>query len=198
MTPLVETVKPYVIHYGYWAVFFGVFGESLGLPLPGETLIIVAGLVAAKGILNFTWIVWVAIIATFVANTISYAGGYYGGRNFVIKYGKYVYITEQKLQALENFFKRHGNKVVVVARFILGLRQLNGFIAGIAKMPFVEFAVFNMIGAILWVVWWTGLAYYLGKRFAGIFVECYFFIGIFTLVALLIMICRFSFSRKHQ
>ena len=66
MVSLVETVRPYINHYGYWAVFFGVFLESLGLPLPGETLIIVAGLVAAKGILNFTWIVVLAILATFV------------------------------------------------------------------------------------------------------------------------------------
>ena len=72
MSPLVETVRPYIDHYGYWAVFFGVFLESLGLPLPGETLIIVAGLVAAKGVLNVTWVVILAVVATFIANNISY------------------------------------------------------------------------------------------------------------------------------
>ena len=97
MISLVETVKPYINHYGYWAIFFGVFLESIGLPLPGETLIIVAGLVAAKGVLNFTWVIVIAIMATFIANDISYAAGYFGGRGFVLKYGKYVFINEQRL-----------------------------------------------------------------------------------------------------
>jgi membrane protein DedA with SNARE-associated domain len=186
----VEAVKPYVNHYGYWAVFFGVFLESMGMPLPGETLIIVAGLVAAKGVLNFTWIVVLAVTATFVANNISYAAGYRGGRGFVIKYGKYVFFTEKRLAALENFVDRHGSKVVVMARFIIGMRQFNGFIAGMAKMPFIKFAVFNMIGALLWVVWWTGLSYYFGKRFDSAFIKYYLVVGIFTLLVLVLIACR--------
>jgi membrane protein DedA with SNARE-associated domain len=195
MIPLVETVKPYVNHYGYWAVFFGVFLESLGLPLPGETLIIVAALVAAKGVLNIIWVIVFAVVATFIANDISYAIGYWGGHAFVIKYGKYIFFTEKKLLALENFVKRHGSKVVVIARFILGMRQFNGFIAGTAKMPFLKFAIFNMIGALLWVGWWTGLSYYFGKKFDSSFIKYYFLIGMVCLIILMIMAFRFS---KHK
>lgn len=191
MIPLVETVRPYIHHYGYWAVFFGVFLESLGLPLPGETLIIVAGLAAAKGVLNPTWVFLIAVVATFVANNISYLGGFWGGHAFVVKYGKYVFINEKKLRMLEDFVKRHGSKVVVIARFIIGLRQLNGFIAGTVKMAWTKFSVFNMIGAILWVGWWVGTAYYLGKRFDSIFTEYYFLIGIIASIVLIIVAYRF-------
>jgi membrane protein DedA with SNARE-associated domain len=191
MIPFVQEIKPLIYHYGYWAVFFGVFLESFGMPLPGETLIIVAGLLAAKGVLDLKWVELLAIAAAFIANNISYVTGYWGGRALVIKYGKYVFINEKKLLALENFMKLHGSKVVLVARFILGLRQFNGFIAGMARMPFLKFGIFNLIGAILWVLWWTGLAYYFGKKFTGIFVGYYFFIGILTLVVLIALICRF-------
>jgi membrane protein DedA with SNARE-associated domain len=196
MNPLVETIKPYINHYGYWAIFFGVFLESVGLPLPGETLIIVAGLVAAKGILNFSWIVVLAVVATFVANNISYAAGFFGGRVFVIKYGKYVFFNDKRLLELESFVKHHGSKVVVIARFILGLRQINGLIAGTAKMPFVKFEVFNMIGAILWVGWWVGLAYYFGRRFESIFIEYYFLIGVLALLVLVILACCFARNKN--
>ena len=201
MIPLVETVKPYIHHYGYWAVFFGVFLESLGLPLPGETLIIVAGLAAGKGVLNPTWVFLLAVVATFAANNISYVVGYWGGHALVVKYGKYILINEEKLLAFENFVKRHGGKVLVVARFIIGLRQLNGFITGTVKMPWLKFVVFNMLGAILWVGWWVGTSYYFGKKFDSIFMKYYFLIGIIASTVLIIMAYRFlknDLSSKNQ
>jgi membrane protein DedA with SNARE-associated domain len=197
MISLVETVKPYINHYGYWAVLVGVFFESLGLPLPGETLIIVAGLAAAKGVLNVTWVIVLAVIATFCSNNVSYAAGYFGGRGFVLKYGKYVFINEQRLTSLENFFKEHGGKVIVVARFIIGMRQFNGFIAGTVKMPFAKFALFNFIGAFLWVSWWAGISYYFGRKFDSVFVKYYLLIGIFGLLALIFIAFRFS-KKTHE
>jgi membrane protein DedA with SNARE-associated domain len=195
MAPIFETVKPYINHYGYWAVFFCVFLESLGLPLPGETLIVVAGLYAAQGTLNPIGLVLLTVIATFAANNISYAIGYSCGRSFVIKYGKYVFINERMLLALEDFVKGYGNKIVVVARFILGLRQLNGFIMGTVKMPWSQFALFNMLGAILWAGWWIGIAYYFGKKFGSSFIEYSFFIGLAAFTLFIIMTYRFF--KKH-
>lgn len=198
MNSMVEAVRPYIVHYGYWAVFFGVFLESLGLPLPGETLIIVAGLVAAKGILNFSWIVVLAITATFIANNISFASGYLGGRRFIRKYGKFIFIDESKLEPLENFFKQNGSKVVVLARFIIGMRQFNGFVAGMARMAPLKFAIYNLSGAILWVLWWTGLAYYCGRRYENFFIKCYVVIGVVSLIVCLFFVWRFSKRDKSQ
>ena len=65
-------------------------------------------------------------------------------------------------------------------------------------MPGVQFAVFNMIGAILWVGWWTGLSYYFGRKFDSIFIEYYFLIGIIALVMLIIIACRFSKNTSHN
>jgi membrane protein DedA with SNARE-associated domain len=189
--PLIETIKPYINHYGYWAVFFCVFFESLGLPLPGETLIVVAGLYAAKGVLNPAWVIVLTVMATFIANNISYAIGYSCGRDFLIKYGKYILINERRLFILEDFVKRYGNGIVIAARFILALRQFNGFIMGTVKMPWPQFALFNLIGAILWAGWWIGIAYYLGRKFGDVFIEHSFFIGLGVSLIFIIMAVRF-------
>ena len=79
-----------------------------------------------------------------------------------------------------------------------GAAALVGFIAGIARMAFLRFAVFNLIGAMLWVGWWTGLSYYFGKRFNNIFLESYFVIGIITLVLFLFIACRFSKDMNNK
>ncbi|MBF0571982.1 MAG: DedA family protein [Candidatus Omnitrophica bacterium] len=196
MIPLLEAVKPWINHYGYWAVFFCVFFESLGFPLPGETLIVAAGLYAAHGTLDPLGIVFLTVTATFIANNVSYVVGYYCGRSFLVKYGKYIFINERRLFVLEDFVNAYGNKITVVARFILGLRQFNGFIMGTVRVPWVGFAVYNMLGAVLWAGWWIGIAYYLGKKFGGVFIEHSFLIGLGA--AALFIIMAWHFFKKHQ
>ena len=105
-----------------------------------------------------------ACIAAITGDNIGYAIGRFGGRRLVFRYGRYVFITEERLQKAEGFFRRYGGAVVVMARFFAVLRQLNGIVAGTAKMSWWRFLLYNMLGAALWVTFWGTLFYELGER----------------------------------
>lgn len=164
----IHSVKPYLEHYGYWAVFFGIFLESFGMPLPGETLLVAGGLFAASGHLNILWITALAFLATCTGNSIGYAIGYFGGRRILLRYGPFVFLNENRLRKFEDFFSKHGGIVVTFARFLEGLRQFNGVIAGTGRMNWMNFLLFNVIGAILWVGVWGSVAYFFGYKHSSV------------------------------
>jgi membrane protein DedA with SNARE-associated domain len=166
---IIQTLISYLHHYGYGLVFISILFEDFGLPLPGETMLIAASILAGTGQLNIFVVQAIAFAGAVIGDNIGYGLGYYGGRAPVTRYGSYVFITEKRLNDIERFFQRYGDKVVAVARFIGGLRQLNGIVAGIGKMPWPRFLLFNVIGAALWVGSWTSLAYILGRKAGDVF-----------------------------
>ena len=164
MSDFFITVKPYLDHYGYWALFGAILLENFGLPVPGETLLIASALLASQGKMHIVPLLVTACIAAITGDNIGYAIGRFGGRRLVFRYGRYVFITEERLQKAEGFFRRYGGAVVVMARFFAVLRQLNGIVAGTAKMSWWRFLLYNMLGAALWVTFWGTLFYELGER----------------------------------
>lgn len=160
------SLQPYLNHYGYWAVFGAILLENFGIPVPGETLLIAGALLASQGKMDIRSLLVTACIAAVTGDNIGYAIGRFGGRRLVFSYGRYVLITEQRLQKAEGFFRKYGGVVVVMARFLAVLRQLNGIVAGTAKMSWRRFLAYNMLGAALWVGFWGMLFYELGERAA--------------------------------
>ena len=134
-------VAPYLEHYGYWAVLLLVMLEDFGVPVPGETILIAAAIFAGAGRLNVVMVGLVGFIAAVIGDNIGFAIGHFGGRALALRWGKYVFLTEERLAKAEVFFNRHGGKIIVVARFIEGLRQANGIIAGITGMHWKKFVV---------------------------------------------------------
>jgi len=163
-----NNITPYLLQYGYLAVFVIILLEDFGMPLPGETALIAAGILAGKGHFSILIILLVAFLGAVIGDNIGYVIGLYGGRRLVLRYGGYVFIKEKHLAAIEIFFKRYGNEVVAFARFFNGARQLNGIIAGIGNMVWYHFLLFNIIGAALWVGVWGSLAYFVGRKTRGI------------------------------
>jgi len=157
-------VAPILDRWGYLAVA-GIIGvESFGVPAPGQTIMVAAAIYAGAGRLNIVGVGVVAFLAAVLGDNIGYWIGARSGRSLVHRFGKYIFVTPERLERAEKFFARRGNRVVVVARFIDGLRQLNGVIAGITAMPWRTFLVYNAIGAALWVGWWTTVSYLLGTH----------------------------------
>jgi len=150
--------------WGYLAVAGFLFFEDFGIPVPGETMLIAASLYAGAGHLNVFLVGLVAFLAAVAGDNVGYAIGRFGGRELVERYGKFVLLTGDRLDRGEKFFDRHGGKIVVIARFIEGLRQLNGIIAGVAGMHWARFLLFNALGAALWVTVWTSLGYLAGNN----------------------------------
>jgi membrane protein DedA with SNARE-associated domain len=162
-----ESFKPFLLHYGYWAVFGSILLEDFGLPLPGEALLIAGSVLASQGDMHIVPLLLFAWTGAVAGDNIGYGIGRFAGRRLVLRYGRYVLITNRRLDYAENFFRNHGGAVVVAARFIEILRQLNGVIAGMARMEWRHFLAYNVLGAALWVGFWGLLVYELGGRAAG-------------------------------
>jgi membrane protein DedA with SNARE-associated domain len=157
------SVEHYIHDYGYLAVSGGILLEDFGLPTPGETLLISGAIAAAHGTLDIVPLLLLAWTSAIIGDNIGWAIGYWGGHRLVVKHGSRVGITAAKLAKVEGFFDRYGDYVVVFARFVVLLRQLNGIVAGTLAMHWARFLVLNAIGAALWVGWWGLLAYWLGQ-----------------------------------
>lgn len=158
IAPYIKTVMPIINQYGYWAIFFAIFLEDFGLPMPGETILIICSLFAALGKLDLILVGILGFSGAVLGDNTGFAIGHYGGRKVITKWGKYVFLTEERLKKLEKYFTRRGGRIVTVARFVQGLRQFNGIIAGISEMKWKKFIIFNIIGAALWVGMWVGAA----------------------------------------
>ncbi len=162
-------LAPILDHYGYAAVGGLVLLEDFGVPSPGETILVAAAVYAGAGRLNVVAVGVIATVAAIIGDNIGYLIGRLGGHVLVVKYGKYVLLTAERMEKAERFFRRHGGKVIVIARFIEGLRQLNGIIAGTAEMAWPRFFAFNALGAALWVGTWTTIGYAAGTHLTAIY-----------------------------
>ncbi|MGN6585663.1 MAG: DedA family protein [Rhizobiaceae bacterium] len=158
-----QEIQHYVAAYGSLAVFIVIYLESMGAPLPGETLVVATSALAASGTINLT----VALIAIFcgavLGDSTGYAIGHYGGSRLLRRFGSYVKLTPERLDRLEGMFKRRGVYIVVTARFVVVLRQLNGLVSGAVHMPWWRFLIANVVGAALWTAAWGLGPYVIGK-----------------------------------
>ena len=163
------TLAPILNNYGYFAVGGLVLVEDFGIPVPGETILIAASLYAGAGRLNVVAVGVIAWVCAVLGDNIGFLIGHFGGRRLALKYGKYVFLTAGRLDKAENFFEHHGGKIIVAARFIEGLRQANGIVAGITGMHWKRFIPFNALGAALWVGLWVSLGYLAGNHITTIY-----------------------------
>jgi membrane protein DedA with SNARE-associated domain len=166
---VLHSLEPALNHYGYLAVAGFVFLEDFGVPVPGETILILGAVYAGTGRLNIYLVGLLAFLAAIAGDNLGFAIGHFGGRRLVDRYGRYVFLTPERFEKAERFFERHGGKVIVIARFVEGLRQANGIVAGTIGMHWARFLMFNAIGAALWVAAWTSIGYFSGSHIDAIY-----------------------------
>ena len=152
-------VQPLLQRYGYGAAFAAVMAEGMGIPTPGQTLLMAGALEAAEGRMSIALLLILVTTAATLGNSIGYAIGRWGGRAALNK----LKVNLQRQQYLDDLFKRRGGVVILLARFLDGLRQLNGIVAGVLQMPWWTFTAYNVAGAILWTCSWGLGTYYLGR-----------------------------------
>ncbi|NYV77822.1 DedA family protein [Streptomyces sp. UH6] len=194
-------LEPLLGDYGYWAVGGVILVEDFGLPVPGETILIAAGVYAGAGRLNIVAVALTAFAAAVAGDNIGYLIGRFGGRALVHRWGRYVLLTPERFARAEAFYTRHGGKIVTVARFVDGLRQVNGIAAGTTGMPWWRFLAFNALGAALWVGLWATLAHLAGDHITEIYAvvsryQRYVLIGLGVLVAALVV--RHLLRRRRE
>lgn len=157
-------VQPYLQSYGYSALFLGVLFEGFGIPAPGQTLIIASALLAGRGEMSLSAVLFVGWTAASLGNCIGYGIGRIGGRRLILRYADSHGMYASWLKKVELVFSRWGGAIVIIARFIDVLRQLNGIVAGTSFMPWWKFLGYNTLGAALWVGLWGAASYYLGEH----------------------------------
>jgi membrane protein DedA with SNARE-associated domain len=152
-------------HYGAWVVFILVFLEAIGLPFPGETVLVTAAICAGTTQhLSIGLVLLAAVVGATLGSVIGYAIGKTYGYPLLLRYGSYVGLTEARIKIAQYLFQRQGVSVVIVARFVAVLRSLAALIAGATQMPFASFIVANVVGAVGWALAYGLGAYYLGKE----------------------------------
>jgi membrane protein DedA with SNARE-associated domain len=150
--------------YGYWALFLLVGAESLGIPVPGETALITAGIYAGHSHRLSPWLIFaIAAAAAIIGDNIGYWIGDKGGYRLARRYGHKVRLDERKLKIARYLFDRHGAIVVFYGRFVSVLRTYAAFLAGISKMRWRKFLVANASGGIVWAGVFTLASYLAGN-----------------------------------
>jgi membrane protein DedA with SNARE-associated domain len=158
-------IDRFLSQFGYAAVFGFVGIESLGIPFPGETMLIAAALYAGlTHQLSIEGIIIAAAAGAIVGDNIGFGIGHWGGYRLLLRYGRYIRIDAGRIKLARYLFQRHGGKVVFFGRFVSVLRTYAAFLAGTARMPWRRFLVFNASGGIIWATGYGVGAYLAGDR----------------------------------
>lgn len=165
MQSIVGDLPGLVVTYGYWFVGMVVALESMGIPLPGETTLVLAAIYAGTtGNLEINLVVSAAAAGAIIGDNAGYWLGRHLGFPLALKYGRYIHLSEGRLKLGQYLFMRHGGKVVFFGRFVALLRILAAFLAGTNRMAFVKFLVFNASGGVIWAGVFGYGGYFLGDR----------------------------------
>ena len=182
--------------YGYWAVLLFVAIESTGIPFPGETMLLVASIYAGTTHrLAIPLVIAAAAAGAILGDNLGYWVGRGGGYRLLRRYGHYIHIDERRMKLGQYLFRKHGGKVVFFGRFIAVLRAWAAFLAGVNRMPWAPFLLYNALGGITWATLYGLGGYFLGDnvhRLTGP-------IGPITIaLGLLITIASVVFTRRHE
>jgi membrane-associated protein len=162
---ILDFLRNAVVHYGYWAVGGALLLENAGVPLPGETILLMASFLAySEHDLRLPWIIAVATVVTTVGGSLGYALGQYGGRPLLERYQRVFRIRQATVVRGEGLFAKYGSVTIFFARFVFGLRLIAGPLAGVLRMPWRKFLVWNFLGATAWVTVISGAGYLFGQH----------------------------------
>lgn len=160
------TITHFLDTFGYLAVFLFIATENLGVPFPGETMLVIASVYASQSKLHIEFVILACILGSVIGSTAGYTIGWHGGRELIRRFGRYVHVTEATLAPAERYFNKYGSATVFFGRFLAVLRAWASFLAGVNHMPVPIFLIYNTAGAIIWSIAFGLLGYYLGKNSA--------------------------------
>jgi len=162
---LFEFLRQFFDAYGYWTLVVVLLLENAGIPVPGETtLLFVSFLAWSERELQLGYIILVGIAACTVGDNLGYAIGYRGGRPLLDRYQRFFHIRDRTIERGERLFERYGSVTIFFARFIFGMRIIAGPLAGVLRMPWKKFLLFNFLGASVWVSVISLVGYFFGSR----------------------------------
>ena len=162
---ILDFLRNAVVHYGYWAVAAALLLENAGIPVPGETILLMASFAAfSQHELQLSWLIVVGTIAATLGDNLGFALGYYGGRPLLDRYQSFFRIRQSTIERGQRLFARYGAATIFFARFVFGMRIIAGPMAGTLRMPWRKFLIFNFMGAALWVSVISSAGYLFGQH----------------------------------
>ncbi|MCE7935605.1 MAG: DedA family protein [Chlorobi bacterium CHB2] len=184
----------------YVVLFIIIFSETgllVGFFLPGDSLLVVAGLLASSGDLNIFYLIGLLIPAAIIGDAVGYNIGLRGGRRLMNRPNSRFFKKEHLVKTQE-FYQKHGGKTIVLARYIPIIRTFAPVVAGMAQMPYRTFGLYNIGGGILWILSTTLLGFYLGQLVPNIDRYLHFVIGIVIFLSILPPIIEFVKHRRRK
>jgi len=182
--------------YGYLAVFFFVGIESIGIPVPGETMLVTAAIYAGTtGRLSIFWVIVASSAGAIVGDNIGYVIGRTGGYRLVKRYGRYIRLEENRLRLGQYLFRKHGPKVVFFGRFVSVLRIFAAFLAGVNHMHWRLFLIFNAAGGIIWSTIYGIAAFLLGQQLLQLSGRVDFVLAVVGVAVIIVVIV---FLRRNE
>src|SRR5919198_2292868 len=159
-----EVLNDLVARYGYVVIALLVFVESVGVPIPGDTALVTAAALSARGTLSFAGVIIAASIGAITGGMAGYWVGFRSGASLVRRHGRWLRLDNTKLARAQRYFDRYGAATIFFGRFVAFLRTLAVILAGVARMPFGRFALFNAVASIVWSCVLGSLGYLFGKN----------------------------------
>lgn len=173
--------------YGYWTVFFMIALESMGVPLPGETTLIGAAAYAgATHHISIELVILAAIAGAVVGDNLGYWIGHLGGFRLLVRYGRLIHVGEARIKVAHYIFAKYGGVVVFLGRFVSILRAYAALLAGITRMPWWQFFIYNAAGGTTWVLIYAIAAYLLGGQIERLARPAQLFLTVAGLIAVII------------
>jgi membrane-associated protein len=162
---VLDTIRRFIIDWGYWGVAAGLLLENSGVPVPGETILIIASVVAYNTQeLHLPWIIVIGTLAATTGDNIGYWIGHKGGRPLLERWKRFFRVQDKHIAAGEALLEKYGPLAIFFARFVTGARVIAGPLAGILRMDWRRFALFNFLGAVTWVSVIAGIAFAFGSQ----------------------------------
>jgi membrane protein DedA with SNARE-associated domain len=191
-----ELLKEFLARYGYWAIAATLLLENAGVPVPGETVLLMASFLAySEHRLHLAYIIIVATCAATFGDNLGYWIGHKGGRPLLERYQHHLHVPTRTLKRGERLIARYGAPTIFFARFVAGLRIFAGPLAGVLRMDWKKFAIFNLLGAVVWVSVISVAGYIFGRHWPRLI---HILKRADVLIAIVVVIVVLFLWRKHR
>lgn len=195
---ILDFLQELIANYGYWAVGGALLLENTGIPVPGETILLLASFLSySRDELKLPYIILIGICAATLGDNLGFAIGYRGGRRLLDRYRTTFRIREETITRGERLFDEYGAVTIFFARFIFGLRVIAGPLAGVLRMPWRRFAIFNFLGATLWVTVISLVGYKFGKHWDQLMDYLERVNILFIIAAAFVILVLWLWRRRH-
>ncbi|MDQ6825090.1 MAG: DedA family protein [Candidatus Eremiobacteraeota bacterium] len=168
MHHLIEAVTSWIIgvisHLGYPGLIAGMAGQAVGVPLPSEIMLAFGGYLASTHVLSLPAVVAAGVTGDTMGAIIAYFVGRHGGRPFLVKFGRFLFVREREIDRADRWFARYGSHAVLICKLLPGVRAFGSFPAGVTHMRFAPFLGWTLLGSVIWCILFTEIGFVLGKN----------------------------------